>query len=281
MKRYVRAYKTFFKRDESRSENGVKSGSDVDRYGYQGEYAECDPETATTSGSESIGGWNSFDLRMYDSNVGRWLSPDPYRQYWTPYEGMGNDPINLMDPDGGGTDDWVQGADGKIYNDPNAHSPETTKAGETYIGTSLPPTRAVSDGTNFDASTAPLSNQLQGANNPANWHTGAVEPDFSTSLAVGGLATGVAKVTTRAVVSGAEVLTEGGGAVVKSSLEISEHAAIRMSQRGITEKMVQTGISKGTKYFDPKNGTFNYILKKGFARIYKYSNRKGCNSYKR
>jgi len=85
----------------------VKSGSDTDRYGYQGEYAECDPETATTSGSESIGGWNSFDLRMYDANVGRWLSVDPKGQYWSPYTGMGNNPISGYDPDGGGTQDDI------------------------------------------------------------------------------------------------------------------------------------------------------------------------------
>jgi len=78
----------------------------TNRYGYQGEYAECDPETATTTGSESIGGWNSFDLRMYDANVGRWLSRDPKKQFWSPYEGMGNNPANLNDPDGGGTTDW-------------------------------------------------------------------------------------------------------------------------------------------------------------------------------
>jgi len=37
---------------------------------------------------------------MYDSNVGRWLSRDPKRQYYSPYVGMGNDPINGTDPDG-------------------------------------------------------------------------------------------------------------------------------------------------------------------------------------
>ena len=68
-----------------------------DRYGYQGEYAECDIETATGA----IGGWNSFDLRMYDANVGRWLSRDPKRQYWSPYTGMGNNPVNGVDPTGG------------------------------------------------------------------------------------------------------------------------------------------------------------------------------------
>ncbi|MEO1050962.1 MAG: LamG-like jellyroll fold domain-containing protein [Bacteroidota bacterium] len=63
------------------------------RYGYQGEYAEEDDET----------GWNSFELRMYDATIGRWTSVDPYREFYSPYVGMGNDHINLADPTGGMT----------------------------------------------------------------------------------------------------------------------------------------------------------------------------------
>ena len=37
------------------------------RYGYQGQYAEKDEET----------GWNSFELRMYDARIGRWLGGRP------------------------------------------------------------------------------------------------------------------------------------------------------------------------------------------------------------
>jgi RHS repeat-associated protein len=61
------------------------------RYGYQGAYAEKDAETD----------WNSFELRMYDARVGRWLGVDPYGQYSSPYVGMGNNPANRTDPDGG------------------------------------------------------------------------------------------------------------------------------------------------------------------------------------
>ena len=61
------------------------------RHEYQGEYSELDPETE----------WNAFELRMYDAQTGRWISPDPYRQYWSPYKGMGNNPINFIDPTGG------------------------------------------------------------------------------------------------------------------------------------------------------------------------------------
>lgn len=76
------------------------------RYGYQGKFAEKDPET----------GWNAFELRMYDSRVGRWLTLDPEGEFLSPYVGMGNDPVNKTDPTGGFTDDpdpkpvWTKGS---------------------------------------------------------------------------------------------------------------------------------------------------------------------------
>ncbi|MBL3655897.1 RHS repeat domain-containing protein [Fulvivirga sediminis] len=60
------------------------------RYGYQGNFAEEDEETE----------WNSFELRMYDPVIGRWMATDPAGQYASPYVGMGNNAINGIDPDG-------------------------------------------------------------------------------------------------------------------------------------------------------------------------------------
>lgn len=37
---------------------------------------------------------------MYDPILGRWLSVDPKRVEFSPYLGMGNSPINYVDPDG-------------------------------------------------------------------------------------------------------------------------------------------------------------------------------------
>ena len=59
------------------------------RYAYQG--IEKDEET----------GWSAFELRMYDARTARWMSPDPYGQYYSPYLAMGNDPVGRVDPDGG------------------------------------------------------------------------------------------------------------------------------------------------------------------------------------
>ena len=66
-------------------------GSKRYRYGYQGQYAERDDET----------GFESFELRLYNSRIGRWLSYDPEGQFNSPYVGMGNNPVSGVDPDGG------------------------------------------------------------------------------------------------------------------------------------------------------------------------------------
>ncbi len=66
------------------------------RYGYQGDFAEEDDET----------GFNHFEARQYDPVIGRWMVPDPARQYSSGYIGMGNNPIMGVDPNG----EWVWGA---------------------------------------------------------------------------------------------------------------------------------------------------------------------------
>lgn len=76
----------------------ISSGGSGYRYGYQGQYSEKDAET----------GLNSFELRMYDGRIARWLQFDPKAQFYSPYIGMGNDPVGSVDPDGGSTDDWVK-----------------------------------------------------------------------------------------------------------------------------------------------------------------------------
>lgn len=63
------------------------------RYGYQGEFAEKEPELGN--------GQNSFELRLWDSRIGRWLKPDPLKQFHSPYLGMYNNPILSIDKTGG------------------------------------------------------------------------------------------------------------------------------------------------------------------------------------
>ncbi len=61
------------------------------KYGFQGSYSEEEEES----------GYDEFELRMYDAQIGRWIQPDPYDEFASPYLGMGNDPVNFSDPSGG------------------------------------------------------------------------------------------------------------------------------------------------------------------------------------
>jgi len=54
-------------------------------------------------------GKEAFELRLWDGRIGRWLTTDPAGQYHSPYLGMNNNPISVVDPDGS----YCVDADGK------------------------------------------------------------------------------------------------------------------------------------------------------------------------
>jgi RHS repeat-associated protein len=74
-----------------------KTDESTYRFGFQGQFSEKDLET----------GWNHFELREYDPVIGRMMMTDPYGEFWSPYLGMGNDPVNWSDPDGGCISCWA------------------------------------------------------------------------------------------------------------------------------------------------------------------------------
>ncbi|AXT52108.1 RHS repeat-associated core domain-containing protein [Aquimarina sp. BL5] len=94
------------------------------RYAYQGQ--EVDPET----------GKEAFQLRLWDSRIGRWLTTDPAGQYASPYLAMGNNPISQIDLDGGFANP-VYGSDGTRIG--------TTSEGDTGVP-------IIYDGDNLDFS---------------------------------------------------------------------------------------------------------------------------------
>ena len=92
------------------------------------------------NGNEYQPEWGVYDYgaRMYDVQIGRWMSVDPLadaREWVSPYNFVQNNPINRVDPDG--ALDWVLNGEGDIYWDDNANSQATTKTGETYLGKDL------------------------------------------------------------------------------------------------------------------------------------------------
>lgn len=92
---------------------------------------------------------------MYDSRIMRWLSPDPYGQFNSPYLAMGNNWISYVDPDGGFCPDCPNEGDtitqGYMPGD-TFHSSD----GNTYtlldgdFGWSSAPNVIVSNGLNLD-----------------------------------------------------------------------------------------------------------------------------------
>ncbi len=99
---YTHDYYPFGSSLEGRSHSTSTSSLQVHSGGYQGQ--EQDKEI----------GLVSFELRQYNSQLGRWLTPDPYRQHWSPYVAMSNNPISFVDPDGGYDSD-SNPADGLSY----------------------------------------------------------------------------------------------------------------------------------------------------------------------
>jgi RHS repeat-associated protein len=67
------------------------NGDTKNNYGMQGAFAEMDDDI----------GWNEFPLRNYDPQIGRFVQADPFGQFGSPYQAMGNDPANIIDPSGG------------------------------------------------------------------------------------------------------------------------------------------------------------------------------------
>jgi RHS repeat-associated protein len=75
------------------------AGKPKTRQGYQGQFNEQDDET----------GYNEFALRSYDPQIGRWLQVDPKTVQSGMYNGMGDDPVNQVDPDGAKPTNWYAG----------------------------------------------------------------------------------------------------------------------------------------------------------------------------
>ena len=61
-------------------------------------------------------------MRLWDGRIGRWLTVDPAGEFFSPYLGMGNNPISLTDPDGGCVKCDQNAANGSTYTDASGAS---------------------------------------------------------------------------------------------------------------------------------------------------------------
>ena len=93
-------------------------GAPNNNYLYQGDFSDFDDDL----------GWNDFELRSYDPQIGRFLQNDPYDQFASGYVGMGDDPVNTIDPSGG----WA--ATGIFQGMSQAGIMATTTLGGAIIG---------------------------------------------------------------------------------------------------------------------------------------------------
>jgi hypothetical protein len=58
---------------------------------------------------------------------------------------------------------------------------------------------------------------------------------------------------------------EIGSAALEKTLDLSIHAAERAAERGFSEAMIKVVIRRGERFFDPANGSINYVIRRGFA----------------
>jgi len=103
------------------------------KYDYQGDNSEEESET----------GWDEFDLRMYDPQIGRWTAADPKDQFPSPYVAMRANPINSIDKDGGFSFGLVGMVVGTVAGSYAAYkiienNPQMSPVFKTLIGIALP-----------------------------------------------------------------------------------------------------------------------------------------------
>lgn len=193
-----------------------------------------------------------FGARYYDAALGRWHGVDPLADAysaWSPYNYTLNNPIN--------------------YADPTGLCPEDGSAGENQFGPGYCMEAVV-----VTAKRPDFHNDYQGHNRFfriggefALWGYGmrnlGTKPYNVTifrersSGEYYGAYTDWRYNTGIAPVPGAKKLVK--------ARSIDPHLLLRMTQRGVTEKMIDTAIKKGEKLWDPKNKSIIYILKDGFA----------------
>jgi len=242
-------------------------------------------------------GLDYFGARYFSGAQGRFTSPDPENanamasdpQSWNMYAYGRNNPLSYVDPDGLAYRVCQVDENGKETNCTTQKNQLSDKqfeqfkkdnrgilifAGGKAYGVNEDGSRGAQTGTykqtDVDIDNPAFSAVAQGiqAASPVT------DPRFIAgfygasaaggSALYGGGAFAGGQLTTLGLQTGAATATEGSTALA-GTLNLSKHAIQRMAERGFTRDMIQATIKNGTRYWDPKNGTFNYVLRGGFV----------------
>ncbi|HEX8576964.1 MAG TPA: RHS repeat-associated core domain-containing protein [Flavobacterium sp.] len=256
----IQSYADYYPFGEQLPERNSTSGY---RYGFQGQ--EKDPET----------GMEAFQLRLWDGRIGRWLSPDPYGQYSSPYLGMGNNPIGLVDPDGGQTIDppvnkkpieldavIITGSSksswGSYFND---FSKQMAVFGANYFGTIAT--------NNITFGLKQLPHAFTGTNFEAAERFGRLGGDITTM--VQGLGEDVLAAGGEVLSLGIATVPAGAVAIHGSALALGSGYATAVEIKGLADYFAKAGHSSsgggsggGFKKLKSNNDANNYAQSKGY-----------------
>jgi len=245
-----------------------------DYYPYGGEIAisGSDPNRYKFTGKErdSESGLDYFGARHYASASGRFMQPDELfsdqdesdPQSWNLYSYVRNNPLRNTDPTGHDC----------ITNDGGRHW--------EYSGAGLTCAQVDEDSKNAQPSatvtatpgslpTAIGLNAFFALDNAANtWFSPLTKamgftPSYMQDTPVSNSALGTTVNAT--VVAGTFLIGPGEVKTATGVIQISEHAAERMAEYGVTTAAVEKAIQVGEKFLDPKNDSTVYVVRKGMA----------------
>ncbi len=238
------------------------------RYEYQGAYAEKD----------AVSKYNNFELRMYDGRIGRWLSVDPKGQDASPYEGMGNNPTNNVDPSGGGhldsngnwvadpTDDATYGYLGQVTYKGSTYTWMGQDAGWIAEGQASNSTLNKMYNSYTDAGQNPFqgayANQLRYY---ANSFEG-VQNEIKRNLPMLNFAAKVAQTAAYAGTGGLSAMTSEAGGTLSSYLFNNSSYAVKATNGAVS--FLGQGLTNGFNHVDYADVAFDTFGTQGSSAIF-------------
>ncbi|MBI3658033.1 MAG: hypothetical protein HY232_16650, partial [Acidobacteria bacterium] len=225
-------------------------------------------------------GLDYFGARYYGSALGRFVSPDAVRndshpgnpQSWNRYAYGRNNPLRFFDPTGEAVVAYdangnllCKDLDCNFYKKGNLTVGDKTYTPDQYTVRDPNPSAVVYDKPEPHELSSFAIGVFQGLDARRQASLQIIGGVAGVSVAGGVIGAGIGAIgggTGSALFAAASVQ---GGSLARTVLNISTHAAKQMADRGVTKKMVEVALTRGAKFWDPKNNAVNYVLKGGFA----------------